>query len=45
MAIAVTVDIPCGTEQQCQLIAAKIFPTASCPRAGWVQLVGPAENG
>ena len=35
MAVAVTIDVPGGTEQQYQQITAQIFPAASCPRAGW----------
>jgi len=45
MAVAVTVDVPGGTEQQYQQITAKIFPDGKLPEGWLVHLAGPTENG
>jgi len=45
MAVAVTVDVPGGTEQQYQQITAKIFPDGKLPEGWLVHLAGPTDNG
>jgi hypothetical protein len=45
MAVAVTIDVPGGTEQQYQQITAKIFPDGKLPEGWLVHLAGPTENG
>ena len=44
MAVAVTVDVPGRTEQQCQQIAAKIVRDSMLPE-GWLDAPGRPENG
>lgn len=45
MAVAVTVDVPGGTEQQYQHITAQIFPEGKLPKGWLLHLAGPTENG
>jgi hypothetical protein len=45
MAVAVTVDIPGGTEQQYEQVIATVFPEGKLPDGWLVHLAGPTENG
>jgi hypothetical protein len=45
MAVAVTVDIPGGTEQQYEQVIAMGFPDGKLPEGFLVHLAGPTETG
>jgi hypothetical protein len=45
MAVAVTIDIPGGTEQQYERVIATIFPEGKLPEGWLVHVAGPSENG
>jgi hypothetical protein len=43
--VAVTIDIPGGTERQYEQIVATVFPEGKIPEGWVVHLAGPTENG
>ena len=45
MAVAVTLDVPGGTEQQYQQITAKILPNGKLPEGWLVHLAGRSRTG
>lgn len=45
MAVAVTIDIPGGTEQQYDQITATLFPDGKLPDGWLVHLAGPTADG
>jgi hypothetical protein len=45
MAIAVIIDIPHGTEQGYEQVAATVFPDGKLPEGWLVHIAGPIENG
>ena len=45
MAVAVTVDIPGGTEQLYEQVIATVFPEGKLPEGWLVHIAGPTENG
>lgn len=45
MAVAVTVDIPGGTQQRYEQVIATVFPDGKLPGGWLVHLAGPTENG
>jgi hypothetical protein len=45
MAVAVTVDIPGGTEQGYEQVIATVFPEGKLPEGFLVHVAGPTETG
>jgi hypothetical protein len=45
MSVVVTIDVPGGTEQQYDAIAAKVFPDGKIPEGWLLHLSGPTETG
>jgi len=45
MAVAVTVDIAGGTEQQYEQVIATVFPEGELPEGWLVHVAGPTETG
>ena len=45
MAVAVTIDIPGGTEQQYEQITTGLFPDGKLPDGWLVHLAGPTADG
>jgi hypothetical protein len=45
MAVAVTVDIAGGTEQQYEQVIATVFPEGKLPEGWLMHVAGPSENG
>jgi len=45
MAVAVTVDIPDGTEKQYEQVIATVFPEGKLPEGWLLHLAGPTETG
>jgi hypothetical protein len=45
MAVAVTIDIPGGTEQQYEQVVAALFPDGILPEGWLLHFAGPTERG